>query len=186
MNPSEKESSTNRSSAEPSAPGNGNAEESAAAESSATVDHERKLKDAENRALRLQAELENFRRRARREADEQLKYAAIPLLSDLIEVADNLRRALSAAEADTGEALHQGVQMVQHQLEQVLERHGCKRIAAEGSPFDPHFHAAVRMEPSRTVPANTIIAETRSGYMLYDRVVRPADVIVSTGPRTAE
>ena len=157
----------------------------ASSDPAATIaDYERRLQEAEGRSLRVQADLENFRRRTRRETDEQLKYAALPLLSDLIEVVDNLARALSAAETQPGQALVDGVRMVQSQLEQVLEKNGCRRIASLNTIFDPHVHSALEMRASDTVPANTIIAETRSGYQLHDRVVRPAHVIVSTGPTT--
>ena len=145
------------------------------------ADYERRLQDAETRALRIQADQENFRRRSRRELDDQLKYAALPLITDLIEVVDNLARALSAAE-DQSDALVSGVRMVQSQLEQVLEKNGCRRIATLHMVFDPNVHSALEMRASDTVPPNTIIEETRSGYQLHDRVVRPAHVIVSTGP----
>ncbi len=150
--------------------------------SAAIVDYERRLQEAETRALRIQADQENFRRRTRRELDDQLKYAALPLMTDLIEVVDNLARALSAAEGQSGDALVSGVRMVQTQLEQMLEKNGCRRIATLNMVFDPNVHSALEMRVSDTVPPSTIIEETRSGYQLHDRVVRPAHVIVSTGP----
>jgi molecular chaperone GrpE len=146
------------------------------------ADYEQKLQDAEARALRSHAELENFRRRTRRDLDEQLKYASLPLINGVIEVVDNLTRALSAAESESSSSLVNGVRMVQSQLEQVLEKHGCKRIPTVNMPFDPNHHSALQMQASDTIPANTVVSETRSGYALHDRVVRPALVIVSTGP----
>lgn len=146
------------------------------------ADFEKRIQEAEGRALRVQAELENFRRRTRREMDDQLKFASLPLIHDLIEVVDNLSRALSAAETESGQPLVEGVRMVQNQLEQLLEKNGCQRIAAVNQLFDPHLHAALEMRPSEEVPANVVIAETRSGFRMHDRVVRPAQVVVSTGP----
>lgn len=147
------------------------------------ADYEQRLQEAENRSLRSQAELENFRRRTRREMDEQLKYATLPLITDLLDVIDNFNRALSAGEASGDQGLLDGLRMVRTQLEQVLEKHGCRRIPALNLPFDPNVHSAVEMKPS-DAPANTVIAEARVGYMLHDRVVRPAHVAVSTGPAT--
>lgn len=161
---------------------NGNSPNSAPDPAAITADYEQKLQESEARVLRVQAEMENFRRRTRREMDEQLKYASLPLISGIIEVVDNLTRALSAAESQSGTALVDGVRMVQNQLEQTLEKNGCKRIVSVNAPFDPNIHSALQMQASDSVPANIVIAETRSGYQLYDRVVRPALVIISTGP----
>lgn len=136
---------------------------------------------AEEKVMRAHAELENFRRRSRRETAEQLKYANLPLVSDLLEIVDNLSRALATAEADSNPSLVEGVRLVQTQLDQVLEKHGCKRIQSTGQPFDPHLHSAIQMQASAEVPANHVLIETRSGFLLHDRVVRPAEVIVSTG-----
>jgi molecular chaperone GrpE len=160
--------------------------EASAPDSAATIaELENKLRDAEARVLRAHAELENFRRRTRREQDEQLKYAALPLISGLIEVVDNLARALAAAEAQSGQGLTDGVRLVQTQLEQLLRQQGCQRIVSVDAPFDPNVHSALQMRPSDHVPANTVIEETRSGFQLHDRVVRPAQVIVSTGKTPA-
>jgi molecular chaperone GrpE len=141
-----------------------------------------RLHEAEARALRLQADLENFRRRTRRELEDQLKFASLPLITDLIEVVDNLSRALAAADGESGQALVEGVRMVLIQLEQVLAKNGCRRIPSIHMAFDPNIHSAAEMRFSETVPANIVIAETRSGYQLHDRVVRPAHVVVSKGP----
>ncbi len=157
------------------------AAEAAKDSASVVAEYELKLQEAEGRALRVHADLENFRRRTRREMDDQLKYASMPLFSGLIEVVDNLARALSASESQTGQGLVNGVRMVQIQLEKTLEINGCKRIVSVNAPFDPNIHSALQMQASETVPANTVISETRSGYQLHDRVVRPAHVVVSTG-----
>lgn len=141
------------------------------------------LVDAENRALRYQADLDNFRRRTRRELDEQLKYASLGLINGILDSLDNLERALSAIpqdQADGGVAL--GVRMVAYQIHETLRAAGCQKIDAEGQEFDPKLHQAVQTLASETVPANRVLQELRTGYLLYDRVIRPAQVIVSSGP----
>ncbi len=143
----------------------------------------RRAEEAEKKALLCQADLENFRRRKNRESAELLKYANLPLIESLLEVVDNLSRALESSPPGTNEpsSLYQGVEMVCGQLQTILENHGCVRIQALGQPFDPNLHEAIRTEPSDTA-ANTVIAEVQSGYKLRDRIVRPAKVIISTGP----
>ena len=141
------------------------------------------LADAENRALRYQADLDNFRRRTRRELDEQLKYASLGLISGILDSLDNLERALSAIppdQADTSVAL--GVRMVAQQIHETLRAAGCQKIESEGQTFDPKLHQAVQTLASETAPANQVLQEFRTGYQLYDRVIRPAQVVVSSGP----
>ena len=140
------------------------------------------LAQANERALRAQAELENFRKRIYRDTDQQLKFATVGLLKDILEVSDNLARALDAAsssEASSGVA--QGIKMVQSQLLTVLGKHNCQPIESMGKPFDPNFHEALPQMPSAEHPAGTIVQELRKGYMLHDRVVRPSQVILSSG-----
>jgi len=139
-----------------------------------------KLADAEARVLRAQADLENFRKRVRREHEEQLKLAIVPLVADLLDVVDNLDRALnSAAQRDADDELTQGVSMIATQLKTALEKHGVRRIEALGQPFDPHLHQTVRAEPTGAAP-NTVIEEVQPGYMLHDRVIRPARVVIAS------
>jgi molecular chaperone GrpE len=140
------------------------------------------LTAAKDRALRAQAELENYRRRVRKEMEDERRYAQIPLLSELLPVLDNVGRAIQAAEksSDAG-GLLAGFKMVAQQLENVLSRHHCQRIDALHKPFDPHLHAAIMQQPSSEYPPNTVIQVAQDGYQLHDRVLRPAQVIVSTG-----
>jgi molecular chaperone GrpE len=141
------------------------------------------LEEAGDRLLRAQAELENYRKRARRELDDSLRYAAMPLLRDLLPVIDNLGRALAAAEKSAEKSgLIDGVKLVAQSLEAVLARHDCKRIDALGKPFDPAFHEAISQQPSADHPPQTVLLVAQDGYTLHDRVVRPAQVIVSTAP----
>lgn len=136
--------------------------------------------------LRAQAELENFRKRMRREQEQELRYAALPLMSDLLPVVDNLERALAAAgQNEAAGGLVDGVRMVAEQLLGVLERHDCRRIAAVGAAFDPHLHQAIAQQPSDEHPAGVVVIEAQAGYQLHDRVVRPAQVIVSLGSAAA-
>ncbi|MFM7741266.1 MAG: nucleotide exchange factor GrpE [Planctomycetota bacterium] len=141
------------------------------------------LQDAENRALRYQADLDNFRRRTRREMDEQMKYASLSLINGILDSLDNLERALSSIpqeQADSG--LAQGVRMVAHQIHDTLRAAGCQKIDAVGQPFDPKLHQAVQTQVNDAVPPNEVLHELRTGYQLYERVVRPSQVIVSAGP----
>jgi molecular chaperone GrpE len=141
------------------------------------------LAAANDRALRLQAEMQNLRNRTSREIADERRYAALPVLRDLLPVIDNINRAIEAAEkAGEAENLLAGFRLVKQQLETVLSRHQCEPIKAEGEPFDPHFHEAILQQPSANVPANHVVMVTQPGYKLHDRVVRPSQVIVSSGP----
>lgn len=163
---------------------NSNASDEALASAAATDEQlAGELAAANDRALRMQAEMQNLRNRTSREIAEERKYAALPVLRDLLPVLDNIMRAIEAAEK-TGEAenLLAGFRLVRQQLETVLTQHGCERISPEGELFDPHFHEAILHQPSAEVPANHVVMVTQTGYKLHDRVVRPAQVIVSSGP----
>ncbi len=138
---------------------------------------------AKDRALRAQAELENFRKRVQREQEDFSKYREVSLLTDLLPVVDNLDRAIEAAskQADTSSLL-QGVKMVSTQLTEVLAKHNCTRTGMIGEPFDPNFHQAIMQQPSPDHPENTVLVVAASGYKVYDRTIRPAQVIVSKKP----
>ena len=141
------------------------------------------LNEAQAQMLRAQAELENFRKRVRREMEEERRFAAAPLLRDLLPALDNLERAVEAAGKSEGAAgFVDGVKMVVQQIVQALEQHGCRRIPAQGEPFDPHFHEAIGQQPSPEHAPGIILFETRTGYQLHDRVLRPAQVMISAGP----
>jgi molecular chaperone GrpE len=141
----------------------------------------RQAAEAQDRYLRSQAELENTRKRLRRELDDERRYAELTLLADLLPVIDNINRAIEAAEKNADAAsLLSGFKMVGQQLKQVLEKHHVKPIDAEGQPFDPAVHEAILQQPSAEHPENTVTTVAQTGYKLHDRVVRPAQVIVST------
>jgi molecular chaperone GrpE len=139
------------------------------------------LEGAKDRVLRSQAELENYRKRAAREIEEHRRYANLPLLRDLLPVLDNIQRAVAAADkTHDATSLLEGVKMVLQQFDDVLRRYHCTRIAALHQPFNPHLHEALSQQPSQEHPANTVLLEVRPGFELFDRVVRPSQVIVST------
>lgn len=141
------------------------------------------LTEADDRALRAQAELENFRKRTRREMEDQRRYAALPLLHDLLTVLDNLQRAIEASPPeDSKSSLLEGVKMVAAQLVDVLERHDCRQIESVGTMFDPNLHEALGQQPSDEHPSNTVLQEMQAGYLLHDRVIRPTRVFISSGP----
>jgi len=145
------------------------------------------LDAARDRALRCQAELENFRKRAARDMQDALRYANLPLLTDLLPVLDNIDRAIEAAgQSADAAALLEGVHMVRQQFSDVLKKHHCLRIDALNAPFDPNVHHAVMQQPSEEHPANTVLTVTQDGYQLHDRVVRPSQVIVSSAPKREE
>ncbi|HXT59783.1 MAG TPA: nucleotide exchange factor GrpE [Pirellulales bacterium] len=158
---------------------------SEASEDPAAVEDEaeqarRDLDEARDRVLRAQAELDNYRKRARRELDEERRYAALPLLGDLLPVLDNVGRAIQAAEKNSeAGSLVEGVKLVAQQLEGVLGRYHCVRIEALHKPFDPHLHQAIMQQPSAEYPPGTVLQVAQEGYQVYDRVLRPAQVIVS-------
>ncbi len=141
------------------------------------------LQDASDRVLRAQAELENYRKRARRELEDERRYATLPLLRDLLPVIDNLQRAIDAAEKSPQAAgLLDGVKLVAQSLASALAKHDCKKIEALGQPFDPAVHEAISQQPSAEHEPNTVVYVAQEGYVLHDRVVRPAQVIVSKLP----
>ncbi|NCY01768.1 MAG: nucleotide exchange factor GrpE [Planctomycetia bacterium] len=138
------------------------------------------LGQAEERLLRTQAELENFRKRARREYEDALRYREIDLLRDLLPVLDTVRRAIDAAATTADvDSLRAGFRMTAQQLEKVLDSHGCKPIETDGKPFDPTVHEAILQQSVPGVAAGTVVGVASHGYRLHDRVVRPAQVIVS-------
>lgn len=143
---------------------------------------QRALQEANKRTLMAQAELENFRKRTRREQSEQLKFSVIPLVRDLLPVIDNFERALGAVSSDQTQAgMVEGIGMVHKLLMDVLEQHGVQEISALGVAFDPMQHEAVGQMPSDEVPAGGVLKVMQPGYRLHDRVIRPSQVIVSQG-----
>lgn len=135
--------------------------------------------------LRERAELENFKRRMQRDRIEAVRFAAEPLLRDVLPVMDNLERAVGHARdagESPGQALVEGVEMVLRALADVLEKHGVTRIEACGAPFDPALHQAVAHVEDEAVAPNTVLDEHQSGYRFHERLLRPAMVSVAKAP----
>jgi molecular chaperone GrpE len=132
---------------------------------------------------RTRADFENYQKRAQREASQERRYWHGSLALDLLPILDNFERAVTAAKqaGETG-PLVQGVAMVQSQILDVLRRHGITRIEAQGQPFDPNLHQAVMQQPSKEQPPNTVLQVLEQGFMLHDRVLRPARVVVAVPP----
>ena len=138
------------------------------------------LQDAEERVLRAQAEIENVRKRGRREYEDLLRYGEMNLLRDILPVLDNIERAIEASESTTDvETLREGFRLTASQIEKLLESHGCETIKTENEVFDPTVHEAISQQPGNGADPGTVIGVTSRGYVLHDRVVRPAQVVVA-------
>jgi molecular chaperone GrpE len=137
--------------------------------------------------LRAMAETENVRRRAQREREDTLKYAAAPVIKDLLGVADNLQRALESvpedlvAENEQMKNLRLGVEMTRKELQAVFERHAIRSIDPLGEKLDPHLHEAMYEVEDPSKSAGTVIQVIQAGYRLHDRLLRPARVGISKG-----
>ena len=139
------------------------------------------LDEAKSRTLRAMADLENYRTRISRQMAEERKYASIDLMRELLPVWDNIGRALEAV-ADTHNltVLVEGIQMVHAQFLDALKKYHCEKIEAKFQSFDPNVHASVAQIPNEEYPANTVIEEVQEGFRLFDRVVRPSQVVLSS------
>ena len=138
------------------------------------------LRDERLRAL---AEVENMRRRSERERREASRYGATALARDLLGIADNLRRALATGAAD---GLLEGVEMVERELGAAFARHNIARIEAEGERFDHNRHQAMFEVETADAEAGTVVQVVQEGYLLHDRLLRPAMVGVAKAPAAAE
>ena len=140
------------------------------------------LEESKGRTLRALADLENYRVRVNRQMAEERKYAAIDFMRELLPVWDNIGRALEAVAATHNlESLVEGVQMVHSQFLEILEKHHCEKIEAKFQLFDPNIHASVARIPSTEHAVNTVVEEVQVGFRLFDRVVRPSQVVLSGG-----
>jgi molecular chaperone GrpE len=143
--------------------------------------------DLQDKLLRALAEAQNVRRRAQQDVERERKFGIERFAKDILSVADNLGRALSALPDDADAidpALRNvivGVQATERELQSVLERHGIKRIESLGRPFNAEFHQAMMEVPDPTVPAGTVVQELAPGYLIAGRLLRAAMVAVSKG-----
>jgi len=133
-------------------------------------------------ALRSQADFENYKKRSAREKEEAIKYANNALLERLVGIIDNFELGLAAAKEQGEQSpIYSGMILVQKQLSDLLAENGLQPIEAEGKTFDANLHEAIAHEPSDS-PEGTVIRQARRGYRFKDRLLRPARVIVSSGP----
>jgi molecular chaperone GrpE len=145
------------------------------------------LEEAKQQILYAQAEIQNVRRRAEKEVQDAHAYSATKFARDVLSVADNLGRALDAIPAamredDAGKGLVTGLEATQRELASVFERNGITKIDAMGQPLDPNRHQAMMEMPNADVEPGTIVMEMQSGYMIKDRLLRPALVGVAKKP----
>jgi molecular chaperone GrpE len=153
----------------------------------------KEVAEARDKMLRTLAEMENLRQRTRREVADAKTYGITGFARDVLEIADNLQRALDAvpaearAAADPGlKALIEGVELTERSLLNALEKNGVRKFDPYGEKFDPNFQQAMFEVPDASVPSGTVVQVVQAGYMIADRVLRPALVGVSKGgARTA-
>lgn len=160
------------------------AAETSAQEGAVKQELEQLKKQAEEnqqRYLRAQADFDNFRRRTIKEKEDFAKYASLKLIEQLLPVVDNFERALAASKDNKDhEALSKGVDMIFRQLDQVLAGEGLQAMSTVGTPFNPEFHQAIMQVESEEYEEGIVVEEVQKGYMLKDKVLRPAMVKVSS------
>ena len=144
--------------------------------------------EARDKMLRTLAEMENLRKRTSREVADARMYGITGFARDVLDIADNLQRALDAVPAEARDnadpglkALIEGVELTERSLHNTLEKYGVKRLDPAGSKFDPNFHQAMFEVPDPSVPAGTVVQVVQAGYTIGERVLRPALVGVSKG-----
>lgn len=151
-------------------------------ETTSTVQNEleQKLEETTNRMLRLQADYDNFRRRTQKEKESAAKYRSQSLAEKLIPALDNFERGMMIdAQSDETKNLLQGMEIVYRQLKEALANEGVEPIQSVGQSFDPHLHQAIMQVESDEFESNVVVEEMQKGYMLKDRVIRPAMVKVN-------
>jgi molecular chaperone GrpE len=143
---------------------------------------QRQRDDFYDRLLRKTAEFDNYRKRVERDRQSMAEAVAADAVRDLLPLVDDLERALKAdSGADGAEAYRKGVELIHRQLLDILRKRGVRAIEALGTDFDPHFHQAIAHEPAAGRRDGEVIEEFGRGYMLGDRLIRPAIVKVAKG-----
>jgi len=136
-----------------------------------------------DRNLRLMAEAQNAAKRAQREKQEALRYAEFDFARELLVVIDDFERTLESAKAkDEFQPVAEGIRIIYDHFLKILGQRGVKQIEALGKSFDPTYHEALLQQPSPEQPAGTVMQELARGYTMHERVLRPARVMVSSGP----
>jgi molecular chaperone GrpE len=149
----------------------------------------KKLKDAEKESqenydlyMRTYAEMENIKKRGKKEREELSKYANESLVKEILPVIDNLNKAISHAQDDNNPSgLVEGLDLILNGLMTTLQKAGLKEVEAEGKPFDPNFHEAISQKIDDTVAPGNVIIELQKGYLLNGRLIRPSMVVISQG-----
>jgi molecular chaperone GrpE len=136
-----------------------------------------------DRFLRERADMENYRKRANREKEELLNYGTKSMIEEILPVIDNLERALDHATEDGLQALVEGIRMTHGMLQSALKKFGVTPLETVGAAFDPAFHQAMTQIETDQQPPNTVVQEFQKGYLLKERLLRPAMVSVSTTPK---
>jgi len=142
---------------------------------------EAEVAELKDKMLRMQADMENLRKRTQREVADAHKFGVEKFATALLDVVDNLERALEAEEGNEA-AVREGVQLTLNSWQEMMKNFQVERIDAVGNNFDPHLHEALTQMPSDE-PEGTVIAQHVAGYTLHGRLIRPAKVLVSSGPQ---
>lgn len=191
MNPNDTENQNMNPQAEPA---NGAENEAAAASQADPVAVlEAEKADLKDKLLRLMADMENLRRRTEREVADARTYAVANFARDMLNVADNVRRAIESVPEEAKasaegafKGLIEGIDLTERDLLKTLERHGVKKLDPEGQKFDPNVHQAMFEVPNPDVPNGTVVQVVQSGYVIGERVLRPALVgVAKGGPKAA-
>jgi molecular chaperone GrpE len=148
---------------------------------------EEEAKSQYDRFIRQTAEIENFKKRALRDKEDAIRYANETLVKELLPIIDNLERAVAhAKDGGDGASLVEGVEMILRGLFDALGRYGVSQISALGQPFDPQLHEAMAQVETDSDAPNTVLEEHQKGYLLKDRLLRPALVTVAKGSKSNE
>jgi len=142
---------------------------------------EKEAKETYDRFLRVSAEFENYKKRSAREMSEFKKFANESLIKELLIVVDNMERAINSSkdEGNSNNGLIEGIDMTLKELLKIFEKFSVKQVESLGKPFDPNFHQAVMQQENDEFPHNTVINELQKGYIINERLLRPATVVVS-------
>jgi molecular chaperone GrpE len=158
----------------------------AAAAGESVEELRQQLAEANDRCLRVMAELDNYRKRAQREFTEIRHSTRALTIQEFFTAFDHFQMAMAHADSPEGqsqlETLRTGMQMILGEFQRAFENLGVEKITGEGAEFDPNLHEAIAQEPSDSVPAGHVIRQWKCGYKIGDRLLRPATVVVSSGP----
>ena len=148
---------------------------------------EQQLRESNDKVLRSRAEFENYRKRMQRELSDTRSFGKITAIEEMLPIMDHFKMAMSASDTSGNfETLKQGMKLIQDEFDRCFKNLGVDVISTVGEPFDPNFHEAVSTESSSEVEEGLVIKEWKTGYRMGDRLLRPASVVVSSGPETTK